>query len=367
MSDAPNSDKNGPGPSKSVDSPTTQARKLRERVNFFEKVWTGIEKHEGSEEIGIDVAEFERKIEEEKKKKGGKLLEFITLRSTPPSSPKHYQTEPKEQVVLRKTHEEKVVVPIEHETTYKFEYPVLRRTQVEVGESSISKEHVTLRKTPLSSPKRVVETITWKEKPINITQIERKLAEERQKNIEHTQLERIQLKPTRKDQDDERKHLESWVPKQSDNFEEIYERTTEEGDYSSGSKMVKFEKIIVKKSTKEILKPLGSRTPSEERLLEDSAYHSHGNGVSKSSSISSLTGRFPSEENLRRTPSRENLGKDEWDSGSSSSKHTTSGSEWYNEYKHQSFLQSGTKLDFVRSKSQYDSHIAEIRGKIKIY
>lgn len=84
---------------------------------------------------------------------------------------------------------------------------------------------------------------------------------------------------------------------------------------------------------------------------------------SKTSSISSLGGRFPSEESLRRTPSKEGgLNRDEWDDASSSSKVTSSSSEWYSEYRTQSFHSGSSKLEFVRSKSQYDDHIASIRG-----
>lgn len=36
--------------------------------------------------------------------------------------------------------------------------------------------------------------------------------------------------------------------------------------------------------------------------------------------------------------------------------------EWYSEYKHHA-LHSAPRKDYVRSKSEYDSHIAEIRGK----
>lgn len=37
-------------------------------------------------------------------------------------------------------------------------------------------------------------------------------------------------------------------------------------------------------------------------------------------------------------------------------------SEWYSEYKHHT-LHTAPRKDYVRSKSEYDSHIAEIRGK----
>lgn len=146
--------------------------------------------------------------------------------------------------------------------------------------------------------------------------------------------------------------------KPDDTFEETTVHATEEGDLATGSKTVKFEKVTVRKSVK-------SRTPSEEKLVEDSAYQteSYGNGLSysKSSSITSLTGRFPSEESLSRISSREQS-KEDWDTNSNSSKMTTSSSEWYNEYRTQSFQQKHIGKEYFRSKSEYDNHIAIIRG-----
>lgn len=457
MSDEFKSDKNGPGPSKNVDSPRTQERKLKERVNFFEKVWTGIGQASG-EEIGIDIGNLEQKLEEERKKHATTThIETVILKSSPKPwltkethgphvtkiqiSSKEYTLEhPQREIHLgtlpsqnisqefhksgsqtlqtsleqhpgsskytpkRSKFDETNITPTkkqehdrktflqqltpERESSLQsrgdfgvsYEHVTLRKPHGsrETSQQFLDEErrcvsphleHVTLRKTPLSSPKHVVEPKPWKEKAVDIAQIERRLEEERRRHLEHSKIEHVTLRHVdspSKDGHNGKGHpgmevSERRLPK---DFEESFEKTVEEGDLSSGSKVVKFEKITVRKTTKEIIKPLGSRTPSEEHLLEDSAYHSHGNGaISKSSSISS-SGRFPSEESLRRTPSRESLGKDDVDSASSSSKHTTSGSEWYQEYKHQSFLQSGTKLDYVRSRSQYDSHIAEIRGKL---
>lgn len=147
-------------------------------------------------------------------------------------------------------------------------------------------------------------------------------------------------------------------------FEETATHTFEEGDLASGLKTVKFERITVKKTVKEVAGK--SRTPSEEKFVEDSAYQteSFGNGLpySKSSSITSLTGRFPSEESLSRVSSSREQSKDDWDSNSNSSKITTSSSEWYNEYRTQSFQQKHISKEYFRSKSEYDNHIATIRG-----
>lgn len=175
----------------------------------------------------------------------------------------------------------------------------------------------------------------------------------------------------------------------SESFEETFERIVEEGELlSGGAKVVKFERITMHKSVREFtsVRPVTpgsgaasseammSRTPSEEHILQDdSAYHtvSHSqpsaNGyhtsVSKSSSVTSLAGRFPSEESLRRTPSREGLqqtGASESEGGSRSA--STSSIDWYSEYRTQSFHNMAAKLEYGRSRSQYDSRIAEIKG-----
>lgn len=107
-----------------------------------------------------------------------------------------------------------------------------------------------------------------------------------------------------------------------------------------------------------------SRTPSEERI-DDSDYLTQSNGnlaTSKTSSQSSLAGRFPSEESLGRSPSAERS-RDEWDSSNSSSSKNSS-SEWYTEYRTQSFQSGSSKLEYVRTKSQYEEHIDNIRGMI---
>lgn len=203
---------------------------------------------------------------------------------------------------------------------------------------------------------------------INIEELERKLDEERKRNIGTSQLEQISLRHT--PQSSPRhlvEHHQEFFPDGS--FEETVVKTVEEGDLTTGMKSVKFEKVVIKKSVQQVTTTktvrTTSRTPSEseERLLEDSAYQTqNGMSQSKSSSFTSLSGRFPSEESLRRTPSKEIL-RDEWESASNSSKQTTSSSEWYNEYRNQSFQTGSSRLEYVRSRSQYDNHIAVIRGQ----
>lgn len=160
-------------------------------------------------------------------------------------------------------------------------------------------------------------------------------------------------------------------------FEESFERLVEEGDLN-GAKVVKFEKVVVRKSAREIISSASindpnvstsdplvftemSRTSSEEHALEDSAYQSHGaqsHGGSKSSSVTSFT-KFPSEENFFQRR------------GSNSQQHFSPDdrppSVWYAEYRNQSFQNVAARMEHLRSRSQYDAHIAQIKGIIDFF
>ncbi|XP_066158002.1 muscle-specific protein 300 kDa isoform X10 [Euwallacea fornicatus] len=199
---------------------------------------------------------------------------------------------------------------------------------------------------------------------VDVEQLERKLAEERARHQEVA--ERTEPSSPRH----EMQYRSGIGPDGS--FQESFTTTTEEGNLASGVRTVKIEKVTVSKkvrhissslSTQSLKKPTSSRTPSEERL-DDSDYLTQSNGnlatTSKTSSQSSLTGRFPSEDSLGRPSSRQ---RDEGDSNSSSSKVTNSSSEWYSEYRTQSFHSGSSKLEYVRSKSQYEEHIDNIRDE----
>ncbi|XP_012253400.2 muscle-specific protein 300 kDa isoform X14 [Athalia rosae] len=172
-------------------------------------------------------------------------------------------------------------------------------------------------------------------------------------------------------------------------FEESFERMVEEGELN-GAKMVKFEKITVRKSVREITGNTvvagsatsastststttttvrgssgtfgeASRTPSEEQTLEDSAYQSHGVQGSKSSSVTSFT-RFPSEESLPRgrgSSPRPSAGTPEF--GGFGAERPSG--EWYAEYRNQSFQNVAVRMEYQRSRSEYDAHIAAIKDE----
>lgn len=214
-----------------------------------------------------------------------------------------------------------------------------------------------------------------------------------------------------------------------ESFEECIERSYDGGEVAGNSRVFTFEKITLKKTVREVTvlrQPLSSietitsrserfsRTPSEERVFhDDSAYHTHhsnlhSSAASKSSSVTSLHGRFPSEEHVHGRMLHERNFDDSqtWSSnaangsfvsgsggvlgrshGSSSvaegylsnrrqqtpERHLSPGDEtdeantsldWYNEYRAHSFQTAAAKMSFKRTNSQYDTHIKEIRGTI---
>lgn len=121
----------------------------------------------------------------------------------------------------------------------------------------------------------------------------------------------------------------------------------------SGGKMVQFERITIHKSVREFTPKARSvsRTPSEEQITrEDSAYVSQKSHASRSSSITSLTSG-KSEDNLMELISP---------GDGTTQQHAH---DWYSDYSSQTFQNVAARMEYVRSKSQYDSHIAEIRGK----
>ncbi|KAL7297368.1 hypothetical protein TKK_0009753 [Trichogramma kaykai] len=179
-------------------------------------------------------------------------------------------------------------------------------------------------------------------------------------------------------------HRRSSSRASNSSFEESFERLVEEGELN-GAKVVKFEKITVKKSLKEVSSTTsvlstassnGSNdnlptrhhgTPTQARVrspseasdelfgYDDSAYQSHNQPTvtgetSKSSSAASFAWQPASEESLlgRQCPSPMD---------------DRPAAEWYAEYSNQSFFGvTAGRIDYGRSKSQYDAHIAEIKG-----
>lgn len=128
---------------------------------------------------------------------------------------------------------------------------------------------------------------------------------------------------------------------------ETAERVVEEGDLASGNRMVTTEKITVRRNVQDIL--LGAKSPSG----EDSAYQTLRvtKSLGGSSTSSNVTGRFPSEENLTRSGSPVRSESPDQD--------------WYHDYRNASF--QSTRLDAFRSRSEYDNHIAQIRGMFVIF
>lgn len=137
----------------------------------------------------------------------------------------------------------------------------------------------------------------------DVDDIERRI-EQRKRRPESPRIE-VKLKQTR-DTESPTRSFESTFPslklRHVEPVEEMerFERQVEEGDLASGVRFVKFERMVVKK------------TVTETREREERA---------------------------------------------ESPQH-----EWYSEYKQQT-LHNAPRKEYMRSKSEYDSHIAEIRGK----
>ncbi|KAK2588097.1 hypothetical protein KPH14_004158 [Odynerus spinipes] len=156
-------------------------------------------------------------------------------------------------------------------------------------------------------------------------------------------------------------------------FEESFERLVEEGDLD-GAKVVKFEKVVVRKSTREIVSTTTtttdggtqsttvstemSRTPSEEHALEDSAYQSHSHGPQSKSSSATSFPRFPSEESLFQR-----RGSASCQQHLAASPDERPPSVWYAEYHSQSFQNVAARMEHLRSRREYDAHIAQIKDE----
>lgn len=140
----------------------------------------------------------------------------------------------------------------------------------------------------------------------NVDDIERKI-EQRKQRSESPKIE-VKLRHTRDTESPTRIYESSFPNYKLRHVEPVeeferLEQQIEEGDLAAGVRFVKFERVTVKRKV--------SESRSEERA--ESPQH-----------------------------------------------------EWYSEYKHQA-LHSAPRVEYVRSRSEYDSHIAEIRGKKRLF
>lgn len=148
-----------------------------------------------------------------------------------------------------------------------------------------------------------------------------------------------------------------------DKLDQVYEVVTEEID-ESGARLEKRDKVTVRHYVEEVYRPKLVRSPetggghilsrptSEEFL--DSSYYTHNGTLSKSSSQQSV-------DQLRKSLSKEAL---DWDQSSvGSGAGSSRGGEWYQEYRNQSFQNINSKLERILTRQEYDTHIAEIKGK----
>ncbi|XP_054260391.1 uncharacterized protein LOC128985040 [Macrosteles quadrilineatus] len=185
---------------------------------------------------------------------------------------------------------------------------------------------------------------------VDVTEMEKRLEEEKRKRMtESADLrERVTLRhagatPRRDVKVSRWGSGASSSSSAHDSFEEVVEHTVEEGDLAevdgklTGGKVVQFERVTVHKTVREFVpsKISVSRTPSEEQLTrEDSAYLSQKSLGSRTSSVTSLAS-VKSEDLLEEQH------------------------QWYQDYQHT--IHPGVVRREVRSRTQYDTHIQQIR------
>lgn len=100
------------------------------------------------------------------------------------------------------------------------------------------------------------------------------------------------------------------------------------------------------------------RTPSRERIFERAGSEPHSWSSSAYGSVATTTSPVSSVAHSNDYV-RRHLARERHDSGDSDG---ASSSDWYQEYRSQSFHTTAPRMDFKRSNSQYDRHIQQIRG-----
>lgn len=151
------------------------------------------------------------------------------------------------------------------------------------------------------------------------------------------------------------------------NYEEVEENTYESdlGPIDELDRVQNYQKIVLRKSVKQFTahelhkSTIHSIESTPSPTQEDSAYHTRSS-ISKSSSMHS-SDRFPSEECLSyASPSTSK--------NFTSKVHQDKPHEWYNQYTTQAFqhlspLASRNNTSISYSRNEFDTHIAQMRGK----
>lgn len=323
---------------------------LHNKVTYYEKVWSsGHLSGDGADEtdranFSMDVHAFERRMQEERERKTREQSPRIDikLRSTPQPSPRPTDLPlPNVQVNIRH-HIESTESPIQEkmrkeETVETHEYHHKRVTKYE---KVITKK---------SSHKVNVKTHVTTSSSMSPTTI---------RTIEHTEF--------RPQTPSSSEHVAS--PSiddsayQSERIRIVRGASTPTGAPTSPSSHSSLSNASLHgnfTSDENVYARQQMRTPSRERIYFERA---GSEPRSWSSSGVATTASPVSSVAISNEFVRRHLVRERRDSGDSDG---ASSSDWYNEYRSQSFHTTAPRMDFKRSNSQYDRHIQEIRGKKK--
>lgn len=300
----------------------SSVRRLRDKVTYYEKVWTtGTKRSLDTDEpdgVGIDVQALEERLQQERARKtheNSPKIE-VRLRSTPQSSPRHFSSGPNRPISDDESFEESIERTIESgqvkgkSRVFKFEKITLKKSVREVSVTSSA----TAGKTILRAD----------------TSLSRTPSEERHFH------------------DDSAYHTQSHAISTASKSSSITSLP--------GAERFPSEEHIASR-----------RTPSRERIFESSSWGTEGDGGSiitiktgktmhgsggAGVSVSSVAAGnlYQRQQN---TPDRHTSSEGEGDAASQ---------VWYNEYRAHSLQSPVARMNIQRTNSQYDSHIKQIKG-----
>lgn len=324
---------------------TVSHQRLRNKVTYYEKVWSsGKLAGDGGDEtdnaaFSIDVHAFEKRLQEERERKINEQSPRIDvkLRSTPQPSPRptelplanvrvnirhHIETTDSPSDEHRESKRERLDSSEFHEhhqhhaRVLTYEKVVTQKSSHKVNITSSTRSHVS----SASSP--VVRTVEYTEVFGRSPSSER-VSTPVDDRSERTRIVRGSTTPT------------GAVSSHSSSNTSLHGNFTSEGNFSRSQ-----------------------RTPSRERIFERAGSEPHSWSSSAYGSVATTASPVSSVAQGNEF-ARRHLARERRDSGDSDG---ASSSDWYQEYSSQSFHTTAPRMDFKRSNSQYDRHIQQIRG-----
>ncbi len=312
-------DPSDPPPPQSPDTgpnenqPTTSTRRLRDKVTYYEKVWSSGSRQPDDDDpdgFGIDVHAFEKRLREERDRRihdSSPRIE-VKLKSTPQPSPRHFDS-PDFNVKVNRFGSSDSSQPDS------FEESVERYNEAgEIrGDSRVFKfEKVTVKKTrreiSVTSPSGAKTFFSTSERISRTPSQERILLDD---SAYHTQ------------------HFSNANTSKSSSIVSLHGHDVVDEVYSR-------------------------RTSSRERTPDDSGGHSRSSsrGATTGMSCTPVSSVAGGHLHKRRHPHSDRHASEGEDSSL----------DWYNDYSANSFQATAAKMNFNRTNSQYDTHIKQIRG-----